>query len=235
MQRHRITGKAILLADPHGFHTNIQLYAGRTQFMNQEDLDIYEEYKRTGKRHKGRKLSSESAVKMTEFILDSINEAITDPDQDTVLIVGDLVFGNSIQQYRRNAEYFVNRIQCKDKRIVFGNHDKQDHIQDLFTFCYEQVMINVNGLNVFFSHYPMCTWQGSHEGVINCYGHVHGLYGHADHPHPMARPHLWGAKDIGVDTNNLKPYTMPQIIEEMKPIWAEQGKARAEGNEHLMF
>ncbi len=234
MHRYRIHGKAILLSDPHGFHANIQLYSDRTQFMNEEDLDIYEEYKRTKQRPK-RKLSAESVEKMTEFILDNINAEVNDPQYDTVLINGDLVFGNSPKQYRRNAEYFVNRIRCRDIRLVFGNHDDRDALYDLFSYCYDQAMLSLNGLKTVFSHYPMVTWEKAHHGVLHCYGHVHGLYKQEDHPHPMARPQLWAAKDIGVDTNNLKPYTVPVIMEEMKPVWLAQQKAKDAGCEHHMY
>lgn len=233
MRRDRIDGKAILFSDPHGFHGNIQKYSDRTQFMTADDLEVYRLYKTTGQR--GGRISDESIHKMNEFILDNINAEIEDPEHDTVVCNGDFVFGNSKNQYRRNAEYFRDRINCRDVRIVWGNHDDPDAIHDLFTFNYDIASIDIGRQRVVFSHYPMVAWEGSHRGVIHCHGHVHGLYIKPTHPHPLARPNLWAAIDIGVDTNGLKPYTMPQVIEKMKPIWKAQEEARREGNEHHMF
>jgi calcineurin-like phosphoesterase family protein len=201
--------------------------------MTIEDLATYEEYKATGNR--GKPMGKESIETMNEFILDRINAEVEDPEKDTVLINGDFVFGNSPKQYYAHAQYARNRINCKDVRIVFGNHDNPDAIHDLFSHCYQQALIYIGKQKVFFNHFPMVTWEGSHRGTILCYGHVHALYTKPSHPHPMAHPELWAAVDIGVDTNNYHPYTLPQLFERVKPIWEAQQAARENGKEHHMF
>ena len=231
---YKVTGKAVILSDPHFYHGNIIKFDKREQFLaNDADRAIYDDYHKSGAR--GGRLSDESIEKMNAYILDSINQEVSDPERDTIIIVGDFLFANSGNQYRRRAEYLIRQIQCKDVRIVWGNHDDPNALCDLFTFCYEQALINVEGQPIVFNHYPMVAWQNSHHGTILCYGHVHGLYSKPTHPHPMARPELWAAIDVGVCTNEYKPYTIPQILERVKPIWDAQKKARAAGNEHHMF
>lgn len=211
----QIEGKFIGLADPHLFHANILKYDGRTQFMTHNDLEIYEQYKKTGER--GPRISDESVQKMNHGILDAINAEVEDPDKDTVLIIGDFVFGNSPNQYRRNAVFARDQINCKDVRIVWGNHDEPDEIYDLFTYSYEQALLYVGKQPCFANHYPLWCHDGPKDTIMLS-GHVHGLYENPNHPHPFARSELWLGKDIGISTNNYKPYTMPLIQEKLRPI-----------------
>jgi calcineurin-like phosphoesterase family protein len=231
-EKYRVEGKAILLSDPHFFHGNILKYDGRTQFMTEFDRIIYDEYVRTKER--GPKISEEAIANMNSFIVDAINDEVDDPDSDTVIINGDFVFGNSPNQYRRNAIQIRDQINCRDVRAIWGNHDEPDEIADLFKYTYEQTLMYIGKQPCFFNHFPMTTWDGP-KGTILLHGHVHGLYEEANHPHPIARPQLWLAKDLGVNTNGYKPYTMEKIQQKLQKVRDAQEAARAAEQHHLMW
>lgn len=235
-RKHRnvVEGNLLILSDPHLFHGNILLYDGRTQFMTAPDLELYQEYLDNGRQLPKRHVSYQSVETMNQAVLDNVNAAVPDPDRDTVLIVGDFVFGGR-DNYRKNAQYARSRIHCRDVRIVFGNHDEPDDLHDLFTHCHDHVTLSAGGRRLFFCHYPMAAWDGSHRGIALCYGHVHGLYERKDHPHPIARPELWAAVDVGVMNNDYKPFTVAQILDRVRPVWENQERASRQGSEHHLY
>jgi calcineurin-like phosphoesterase family protein len=230
---YRIDRKAIILSDPHFFHNNILKYDGRTQFFTDTDREVYDAYLKDSSNRKGR-ISDEATRHMGEFILEGINAEIEDPEHDTVLCLGDLVFGNSPNQYLRNAKYIRDRINCRDVRIVWGNHDEPDEIRHLFTHSYDQTVMYIERTACFLNHFPMITWDGGKQ-AIHLHGHVHGLYEQSSHPHPVARPKLWLAKDVGVNTNGYKPYTMSKILAQLESVREHQRIERDRGNAHLMY
>lgn len=57
------------------------------------------------------------------------------------------------------------------------------------------------------SHYAMRVWNKSHHQSIHLYGHSHGTL-----------PGFGRSMDVGVDTNNLYPYHLDEIIDRMKNV-----------------
>jgi calcineurin-like phosphoesterase family protein len=204
---YRIDRKAIILSDPHFFHNNILKYDGRTQFFTDADREVYDAYLKDSSNRKGR-ISDEATRRMGEFILEGINAEIEDPEHDTVLCLGDLVFGNSPNQYLRNAKYIRDRINCRDVRIVWGNHDEPDEIRHLFTHSYDQTVMYIERTPCFLCHYPMRSWLGMEKGNYHLHGHVHG------HLTPEKPTDL--VLDVGVNVHACKPWTMKQISECMR-------------------
>ena len=51
------------------------------------------------------------------------------------------------------------------------------------------------------SHYSHRVWSYSHHGSIHLYGHSHGNL-----------PGFGRSFDIGVDTNDMKPYSIDEIV-----------------------
>lgn len=59
-------------------------------------------------------------------------------------------------------------------------------------------------------HYCMTTWPRSHWGSIQLFGHSHGrLIKDEVGAHQM---------DVGVDTNNFFPYSLDEIVKELKGV-----------------
>lgn len=135
--------------------------------------------------------------------------------QDDVLYhMGDWSFGGHEQIGR-----FADRLICKNIHLVFGNHDQ--HIEPanspyrkLFLSCdyYNEIDLRLDRkwhqflkARICMFHYSCRVWNKSHHGSILLYGHSHGTL-----PDPGNR-----SMDVGVDTNNLYPYHLDEILEIM--------------------
>jgi calcineurin-like phosphoesterase family protein len=148
-----------------------------------------------------------------EAIISSINAIIK--ENDTLYHLGDWSFGGH-EQIKR----FRNKINCKNIHLIFGNHDQ--HItpinspyRQLFSSCdyYKELNLKIDCQKsgkygkqmICLSHYAMRVWNKSHKGSIMLYGHSHGTL-----------PEFGKSMDVGVDTNNLYPYHLDEILEIMK-------------------
>lgn len=147
-----------------------------------------------------------------EALIKSINSVVK--HDDILYHLGDWSFGGHEQ-----IKKFRDRLECREIHLIFGNHDQ--HIEpigspyrSLFTSCsyVKQLSLNVDrkygvvGKQKFFlSHYSHQVWNKSHHGSIHLFGHSHGsLEG------------IGKSMDVGVDTNNLYPYHLDEIMDIMK-------------------
>ena len=166
-----------------------------------------------------------------ETLVNNINSLVK--EDDILYHLGDWSFGgiNSIWNFRK-------QLKCKNIHLIFGNHDH--HIENHTNIPTEQIG-EFNKLNVFsswhgvdvgsahlnclfksvqhykeivinkqifcLSHYSHRVWNKSHKGSIHLYGHSHGTL-----------PGLGKSMDVGVDTNNLKPYHTDEIMERMNKV-----------------
>lgn len=145
---------------------------------------------------------------MDATILGNINSVVA--PYDVLYILGDVSF-------HKQAETTIQLLSQMNgiKHIIRGNHDhwldapavkNEDNrraarissIQD-----YLEVSYNKHKLVMF--HYPIEEWNGSHKGSLMLHGHQHGMGAVS----PFRR------KDIGLDTNELMPYNLDVVIEEM--------------------
>lgn len=135
---------------------------------------------------------------------------------DVLYHLGDWSFGG-----HENIKKFRDQLNCQEIHLIFGNHDQ--HItpinspyRELFASCQyvKEFSVNVDrkfgivGKQKFFlSHYSHQVWNQSHHGVIHLFGHSHNtLKG------------IGRSMDVGVDTNNLYPYHINEIMEIMCKI-----------------
>jgi len=136
---------------------------------------------------------------------------------DELWHLGDWSFGGHEQ-----IKIFRNRLNCKNIHLIFGNHDQ--HIEPSNSpyrglFSSVQYVKNLSykidsmksgkygKTKLFLSHYAHRVWSQSHHGIIHLYGHSHG-----------SLPGIGKSMDVGVDTNNLYPYHLDEIIDIMKKI-----------------
>lgn len=153
-----------------------------------------------------------------EALIKSINTLVK--HNDILYHLGDWSFGG-----HENIKKFRDRLECGEIHLIFGNHDQ--HIEPIdsiyresFTSCNHKLELNLKidcirtnkfGKQLFFlSHYSHQVWNKSHHGAIHLFGHSHGtLQG------------IGKSMDVGVDTNDLYPYHMDEILDKMKNIKTE--------------
>ncbi len=136
---------------------------------------------------------------MNEGLLTNWNKVI--PKDGVVFVLGDVSFDKDITK----TICWINQLNGV-KHLIKGNHDT--HVSDaVWQQCFETVSdikeIQVgSSKKIVLCHYPMVSWNGSHRGSWQLYGHVHGTI-----PDPKDKYQM----DVGVDCNNMKPFTFEQI------------------------
>lgn len=145
-------------------------------------------------------------------LVDIFNSLIK-PD-DILYHLGDWSFGG-----HDNIYLFRKQLHCKNIHLILGNHDY--HIENdkflynaelnarsLFSSVDYVKTLKLKGVpNIFMSHYAHRVWDKSHHGSIHLYGHSHGTLPDAGNR----------SMDVGVDTHNLYPYHLDEILETLLP------------------
>jgi calcineurin-like phosphoesterase family protein len=174
-------------SDTHFFHKNICKYANRP-FAN-----IYE---------------------MNEVLIKNWNEKIQ--DDDIVFFLGDFAFANGAQ-----IKDLFFKLKGKIS-VIWGNHDQSlkqflkgiknyPELWKRIEILGDYAEITVNNQDITLCHYAMRTFNGSHRGSWQLYGHSHASL--PDDPHSLSI-------DVGVDCNNYYPFSFEQIKEIMsKKLW----------------
>ena len=148
-----------------------------------------------------------------EALVKSINSIVK--ENDILYHLGDWSFGG-----HENIKIFRNRLNCKNIHLIFGNHDQHIEPKDSpYRGCFnsaqhvKQFSLRLGtektgkyGKQGFFlSHYSHQVWNQHHHGVIHLFGHSHGTI-----------KGIGKSMDVGVDTNNLYPYHLDEILDIMK-------------------
>ena len=111
-----------------------------------------------------------------EAIIDNINEVVA--PEDTLYLLGDLMLGDNEEGARK-----LRQIQCKDIRVIRGNHDTDTRVR-LYEYSLGYQMLGYaapakfNGKNFMLSHYPMLTQnmdddKKTWQKTWNLCGHSH--------------------------------------------------------------
>ena len=142
---------------------------------------------------------------MNNTLVDNINSNVG--QDDTLIMLGDIAFGGF-----EFIKIFLDRLICKNIHLVLGNHDhhirnNRENIKDMFLSVSDYLQVSINGANFVMTHYPFASWNGLNKGVIHLHGHVH-----------LPASRKWGngkRLDVGVDGNNLQPYSLTEIVHMM--------------------
>jgi len=145
---------------------------------------------------------------MNERIISNWNSKVN--PNDIVWIIGDVAMGRII-----NAPPLIRRLNGI-KNLVKGNHDKTlcklPEVNELFAniYDYKEISHKVDGQKhmINLSHYPIACWNGMNQGTLHLFGHRHGT------PHGLTGRLM----DIGMDTNNLFPYDLDDVVRELLKI-----------------
>lgn len=98
--------------------------------------------------------------------------------------------------------------------LIAGNHDrKQTRRHPRFESVHDYLEINYNRKKLVLCHYPLYTWNKSHRGSYNLHGHCHGGINRKDREVEKHSRRI----DVGVDTNDFKPYHVGDLIIEPTP------------------
>lgn len=193
------TGRIFFTSDTHYGHTNI--CRGVTNWRD-ENGNVPADQTRDFK----------SLNHMNDKIVESINSVVG--EDDTLFHLGDWSFGGF-----ENIEEFRNRLVCKNIHLVLGNHDhhierNKGDIQRLFSSVHQYLRLQVSvypetklyagEVDLVLMHYPIASWHNMNDGVIHLHGHVHLP--------PNKKLSQGKAMDVGVDGNNMMPYSLGEII-----------------------
>ena len=150
-----------------------------------------------------------------ESLITSINSVVK--CNDILWHLGDWSFGGHEQ-----IKLFRQRLNCKRINLIFGNHDQHiekngspyknlfDSVQYYKELSFKidcQISGQYGKTKLILSHYAHRVWNQSHHGTIHLYGHSHGTL-----------PGVGKSMDVGVDTNNLYPYHLDEIVDKMKGV-----------------
>jgi calcineurin-like phosphoesterase family protein len=142
---------------------------------------------------------------MNQVIIDNINKIVK--ADDTLFILGDIFMGPKEKAYG-----WLEQIKCRNVTVVLGNHDsnkwKQEYYRSLGWDINNYVVIARNCFRFFCHHYPIEeTGQNLYtKQDIYLYGHLHSKA-----PKGLQDDNTY---HVGLDTNNLYPVSIKQIIKE---------------------
>jgi calcineurin-like phosphoesterase family protein len=94
---------------------------------------------------------------------------------DCLYHLGDWSFGG-----QTNILKYRHMIQCQNINIVLGNHDhwierkKNELKQGVFNSIRKYYELDVEGVQIVLSHYPIESWNNMDRGAYHLHGHVHG-------------------------------------------------------------
>lgn len=141
-------------------------------------------------------------IEMSNQVIDNINSIIK---KDNILIhFGDIAFGKI-----ENTYDLFDRLECKNLILLNGNHNHEHNLKHpsiIHQIDYLELRLK-KGLLITCFHYPITLWNECHNGSLNLYAHCHNKY------HAKGR-----SKDIGLDTNNLFPYKLSDVVKELLSI-----------------
>lgn len=155
-----------------------------------------------------------SLGEMNNSIVSAINSVVG--EDDYLVHMGDWSFGGfeSIIEFRE-------KIACKNIILFLGNHDhhirnNRNDVRDLFKEVRSYDVLDIRKpegketakYQFVCCHFPIASWDGMSKGVPHLHGHVHLP--------PRLKVHDGRAMDVGVDGNNLQPYSLNEILKILK-------------------
>lgn len=192
-------------ADWHINHANIIKYCGRTLFMNDSELIIYNKLKnRPQSEQKQFKISKETLIKMNETLIRNCNERVK--EDDLLYFVGDIGFKSGTDRGEGEPEKlqtFINQIKCKHIYWIEGNHDRAG--RNSFKTPNQKIIIKYGGKRICILHDPKFA-DINYE--INLTAHVHNKWEIMRVRKGMS---FTDCINIGVDVWNFYPVTWNEI------------------------
>ncbi len=123
---------------------------------------------------------------------------------DTLYILGDIAFSiNSLNLFVESKPKGINI------HLILGGHDKNISTKYYkhFSSVSELKTIKINNQKIVLCHYFMGTWDCSHYGAWQLYGHTH---------YDISKRHVGKQMNICVDLHNYYPVSFDEVNNYMK-------------------
>ena len=152
----------------------------------------------------------EDVEEMNQTLIDNWNMVVA--EDDLIICDGDFSLGSS-----NNAIMILNRLNGY-KILIKGNHEKavlgsksakeyfDAGIYDLLEIRVLDEEVSDGFQDIILCHYPMLSWNKSHRGSWQLFGHVHGMLDGDKRLSP-------NQMDIGVDSNGFRPISYQEVKE----------------------
>ena len=142
---------------------------------------------------------------------------------DTTYPIGDFSLESDPKQVERKYIEPLNGTHI----FIMGSHDRWLRRHLGIHYLIEKEFTSIGYLKVtkyiVMCHYAMLKWPRSHYGSLQLFGHSHGRLDN-ELPRPYNRK---SQVDVGVDTNDFKPYSLDEILTKLK---GEKDAFRADGD-----
>jgi len=170
-------------SDPHFLHANIIKYCNRP----------FEDIK-----------------EMNQTLVNNWNSVVG--EDDLIFCLGDFALGKE-----SDCNHILKSLNGH-KVLIKGNHEKtvmkKSFNRDEFDGgIYQLLEIKVNDeevsnefQDIILCHYTMMTWNKSHRGAWQLFGHVHGMFDNS----PNLSPNQF---DVGVDSHDFTPISYQRVKE----------------------
>jgi calcineurin-like phosphoesterase family protein len=149
-----------------------------------------------------------SVQEMDCAIIERWNEKVQ--DMDDVYILGDFCYMS-----KKSEQWYLRQLKGK-KHLIIGNHDRgllRNKEAMTFFESVEKMQYVIDGDNrIILCHYPICEWNGFHNGVWHIYGHIHCK--RDDTYLFMSKRER--ALNAGCMINNYVPVTLNELMENNK-------------------
>ena len=196
-------------ADTHFGHSNIVRYCKRPQLRPGDEVLYTDEEGQEYARWVSHEIARERCKEMDDMLTTNWNATLN--SDDDIWHLGDVSFGSVA-----NLITYLCALRFRKMYFVWGNHDaamKELYkairdgktpplIYNRVVFCGDLKETKVNGQHITLCHYAMRTWNRSHYGAWQLYGHSHGSL--PDDPNALSL-------DVGVDVHNYKPISFEEV------------------------
>lgn len=178
----------------------------------------------TSDTHFGHKMMAETIRGFPS--IDEMDAALIERWNAVVPKKGAMVFHLGDVSFRPNARTEQILMDLNGtKLLVEGNHDRLSGAtrgQFAWVKDYYELTVEDTKQRLVLCHYAFRTWNRAHFGAWNLHGHSHGNL-----------PNIGGQMDVGVDTNNLLPYTYAEVAAflSVRPYIAVDHHAPPEGTD----
>jgi len=155
-----------------------------------------------------------SVMEMNEEIRDRHNALVG--KKDAVFNLGDLMLlpKNVTQEEINEAIDFLKTFNGVINYIP-GNHERHTYYVNLPNWIHRAPLLNICSLDdseqgIVLCHFSLRTWNKAHHGTWHLFGHSHGGL-KDDNGERFSDNKKSLSMDVGVDTNNYKPYSYQDI------------------------
>ena len=150
----------------------------------------------------GRGRPFSSVEEMNAKILDNLASVLR--PGDTLYHLGDV----GLRGFK--IDTLMDRLPGVTVHVVLGNHDDErtlKHKRVAWMGSMKRIRTPDGEFSLVLCHYPMRSWEKKNAGGMHLFGHCHG-----------SLPNWDRSMDVGVDTNEFRPYHWAEVVDRLKDV-----------------